>query len=664
MRAVKGRGGLTHGRGMTESVRSVWVHSMHKCASVHAAISCLADCDITCDANHVDQGNARASRDYADLKKVLEWFAVHNPFDMTDSRLRSISTGIVAGDAEEITCDTAEEIGGAIMQTMDNKPFSEVTVRKASHIHSLSYVNKKVKVGKGQIVIDPDVLFTRLLIVMAQSGNMESCFQHELTTMPTALFKGEGLRKTNKAVLAKEITKTVDTALQAEFTGTYALDGGCLLHKVVWPKSGTYQDVFNAYVSYVSRRYHDCVVVFDGYASGPTVKDHEHTRRATLSAPTVSIEEHMPVYHNQSAFMMNGENKKCFVGLLSHCLQEHGVTVLQASDDADTLTVRTALDIAANKKTVTVVADDTDVLVLLVHHLQPDMADIYMLSEITCLHSARRAVVPVRAVREATGETATRQLLAVHALSGCDTTSALYGHGKGSVFRKITKTSDTLPLTDVLSSIHATQSQVAEAGLKLLVLLYGGKPGDTLDHMCYTAYMSLIATGKTRPRPEHLPPTERAAYFHVLRSHLQIIQWQSLMMVELKPEEWGWHVKNSMYIPVPTDIQPAPEDVLTVITGKCKTSKKPCSSQLCSCCRHGLHCVAACKHCNGEDCENASEITPTPVDMSLDCNDVDDDDDDDQDETLDEVSMTGDCELFTDAVWIDEEIVESAIYYK
>jgi len=64
-----------------------------------------------------------------------------------------------------------------------------------------------------------------------------------------------------------------------------------------------------------------------------------------------------------------------------------------------------------------------------------------------------------------------------------------------------------------------------------------------------------------------------------------------------------------------------------------------------------LCCVAACKHCNGEDCENAAEVTP--VDMSLD---VDDSDDDEQ---VDEMLMTEDCELFTGAMWIDEEIVDS-----
>ena len=50
-----------------------------------------------------------------------------------------------------------------------------------------------------------------------------------------------------------------------------------------------------------------------------------------------------------------------------------------------------------------VVADETDVLVLLVHHF---MSDIYMLSEMNRVPSVRRLIIPVRAVREAIRDTA------------------------------------------------------------------------------------------------------------------------------------------------------------------------------------------------------------------------------------------------------------------
>ena len=41
MRSLESRGGLTRGRGMTESVRKLWVYSMHACAAIHDAMTSL-----------------------------------------------------------------------------------------------------------------------------------------------------------------------------------------------------------------------------------------------------------------------------------------------------------------------------------------------------------------------------------------------------------------------------------------------------------------------------------------------------------------------------------------------------------------------------------------------------------------------------------------------
>ena len=49
--------------------------------------------------------------------------------------------------------------------------------------------------------------------------------------------------------------------------------------------------------------------------------------------------------------------------------------------DADTLTVNCALQIAVEGKEVNVVADNTDVLILLMYHWRDSMADVYILSE-------------------------------------------------------------------------------------------------------------------------------------------------------------------------------------------------------------------------------------------------------------------------------------------
>ena len=46
----------------------------------------------------------------------------------------------------------------------------------------------------------------------------------------------------------------------------FVIDGGHLLHVVVWPTDATYQDVCDAYATYALRHYNnDYIVVFDGY---------------------------------------------------------------------------------------------------------------------------------------------------------------------------------------------------------------------------------------------------------------------------------------------------------------------------------------------------------------------------------------------------------------
>ena len=54
-----------------------------------------------------------------------------------------------------------------------------------------------------------------------------------------------------------------------------------------------------------------------------------------------------------------------------------------------------------------------------------------------------------------------------------------------------------------------------------------------------------------------------------------------------------------------TDLNAAPDNILCFIRCNCNISKKrPCSTNTCSCKKHGLVCVSACGNCNGIDCEN------------------------------------------------------------
>ena len=66
MRSLKSHGGLTHGSGMTENVRTTWVLNMHKFADIHQAMVQLTNIDKQKHDQHVDMSNSRVLRDHTE----------------------------------------------------------------------------------------------------------------------------------------------------------------------------------------------------------------------------------------------------------------------------------------------------------------------------------------------------------------------------------------------------------------------------------------------------------------------------------------------------------------------------------------------------------------------------------------------------------------------
>ena len=54
------------------------------------------------------------------------------------------------------------------------------------------------------------------------------------------------------------------------------LDGAALLHRIPWPWDLTYTKILSIYVQYMTQRYGQPTVVFDGYEEGPSRKDSTH----------------------------------------------------------------------------------------------------------------------------------------------------------------------------------------------------------------------------------------------------------------------------------------------------------------------------------------------------------------------------------------------------
>ncbi len=80
------------------------------------------------------------------------------------------------------------------------------------------------------------------------------------------------------------------------------------------------------------------------------------------------------------------------------------------------------------------------------------------------------------------GDVVCRNLLFLHAITGCDTTSRLYGVGKATALKKL-KNAHYLMEQAKVFGCRSTVSDIVTAGEKALVILFGGKPGISLNKM-------------------------------------------------------------------------------------------------------------------------------------------------------------------------------------
>ena len=72
MRSIKSRGGLTRGRGVTESVRTMWVNTAHRCSYVHEAMAELTGLAHTTSYHHKEMGESTRQHDNKVLAKLID----------------------------------------------------------------------------------------------------------------------------------------------------------------------------------------------------------------------------------------------------------------------------------------------------------------------------------------------------------------------------------------------------------------------------------------------------------------------------------------------------------------------------------------------------------------------------------------------------------------
>ncbi len=349
----------------------------------------------------------------------------------------------------------------------------------------------------------------------------------------------------------------------------FVIDGGALLQRLPWKQGVTYNSICESYVHYVERHFGKQVaVVFDGYQDGPSTKDPTHLRRRTKGVgPEVKLRKNAILSHKKDVFLSNDRNKHAFLLMLGEKLQQSGCTVHHATADADLLIVKTALECVMTSDTV-VIGDDTDLLILLCYHSDPHSTNTVYLKPQQKRNNKEKGTWNIKLTREKLGNDICDNILALHALLGCDTTSRLFGMGKGTVIKKFESNTTFASAIRVFNDSHVSRQQIINAGERALVALYNGDNTCTLDDLRFQKFHQKVLSSSKACDPKALPPTSAAAKNRSMRVYCQVLQWKG---ISVNPQDWGWDVTGDKLFPCQTDRALAPKDLLEVIWRKCKT---------------------------------------------------------------------------------------------
>lgn len=478
MRVLKVEGGLAHRSGLMESSIARWIGGMPQCSALITAFEEFTSIRSRTSEQHVELRESRKAHDSKDLEAILKWLEIHSPFGVNDSKVMvNLALGIAAG--QTCNCDEAFTIGELSLASMVGKSFADV--KYSNKFKVVNILNSLKSVAKhGPILGENSVhLFNRLMATVTDQNDVKSCFSYEFSLFPPSIFSGiHELRQTTKSELMAVFDKILCPVSILPSSSTqyhFYIDGGLLLHRLVWKTPCSYSDLFQQYLQYLKKHYGEkVVVIFDGYGN-ITTKSLTQRRRgmARSVASEIILSDEVPI--KQAEFLLNSKNKEKFIHHLQIYLRRNGVVCKQADGDADLLLVETAL---TGQKSV-VVSEDTDVMVISLHYVSRYDTDLWILRPGKS-GSANRYTNVCKLANDL-GARVTSSILGFHALTGCDTTSAFYKIGKKSAYKTFEKHNFFENSLKYLYE-EGNEEDVTKEGAKIIMALYGGK-STTLNDM-------------------------------------------------------------------------------------------------------------------------------------------------------------------------------------
>lgn len=667
MRFGHSHGGLT-GLTMNSNATKRWSLSLHSCSRLAHDIQAMRDNIQQPSVYHKEESRAQIRSDAHDrqsLQKKLEHCI--DPLDPTGhpKELFNIATGELASST--VNVDEALALGKQSAEAYEAKLPDGFHETISCPVTTMATKRKKTTLhGRSDPTFDTEVIFTRTIGLMdTEDFNLRELFDYELSQIPTSLFTDEGnLRPATSKSKLKNSLGVERSSRMTPNPEVVVLDGCAILWTIHWPVPGRIIDLIAAVETYLRQKLvqSDVYLVFDRYhAYSPKGCTRSRRSSITESSPFhLTLNSPLP---SQAASLSIVDNKVQIINLLCDALVDRFQTdrtdkelvitgpdpvpysiqkgmCLRRTDlkvtheEADVIIVNHVVDVArGTQKTIHIICDDTDVFVLLVH---------FVASEGLCNNIF---LVPTRPSRNAIdiGATANQHaeiakyLLPLHALTGCDTVSTLYGIGKVKAL-KVLKHGHHPPL---LGDSETDEKDLEKQAVAFIAKCYGSKATGSMSEVRYSMWQHKTAKSKSRKfKLATLPPSSRAFALHIKRAQYQASLWKAALQSDppaLAASDFGWkpdHDSQTLLpIPLPPDTMAAPDRVLNLLCCSCHSSTDVCSTRRCLCRKNDIACSTFC-NCSVDSSLNCcNPLNKALQDAALD--DTDDEDDDTESENED-----------------------------
>ncbi|KAG0729109.1 hypothetical protein GWK47_031017 [Chionoecetes opilio] len=488
--------------------------------------------------------------------------------------------------------------------------------------------------------MDPEAIYNRVigLLVSQRDLDLQGVFATELTAYPLSKFASDGTMRivTGKATLKKNLQ--VEISQRNALTPTaIVVDVSALLWTLEWPIQGTVETFITTFKLWLSERLteSDVYLCFDRYHDYSIKSSTRNSRSMTARVYNLTLQTRLP---SRDAILKNYKNKLLCQHILtddtfleavtdSHVLIVTGEESIPTQvhkgqkslcrdlastfEEADNIIAQQVVAIGTNPDArVLALADDTDVFVLLLFFYGNSslQSAIYMQSPVY-----GRCCIDIKATYMK-HSTIVPDLLAIHAISGCNSVAATYGIGKATA---LTVASKRYRL-DLLGDVAAKVTQVTEQAKEFMVAFYGVKKCSSMTECRQHVWAQ--KTGKTSSAPKlcSLPPTTEAFHENVLRAHLQMATWRAALSGDppaMDPVHFDWEIDHVNKCLIPRNMCQgtayAPENVLKLVRCSCD-SEKACRGGKCGCMSRQLPCTVFCA------CGAASGVCHNPFNLKDD----------------------------------------------